>query len=67
MWIRQFHRWVSVFFTVAVLLNTVAVARGAYTDWLGMLALLPLLLLLVTGLYLFLLPYVAMRRLAISK
>jgi hypothetical protein len=35
----------------------VAVARGKYTAWVGLLALLPLALLLLTGLYLFLRPY----------
>ena len=57
MWIRQFHRWISIIFTVGVIINSIAVARGAYSDWLGMLALLPLVLLLITGLYLFMLPY----------
>ena len=56
-WIRQTHRWLSIFFTVAVIANGIAVARGKYTAWLGLLALLPLALLLFTGLYLFVLPY----------
>lgn len=56
-WLRQIHRWLSIFFTVAVIINSIAVARGAYADWLGSLALLPLALLLLTGLYLFMLPY----------
>ena len=56
-WIRQTHRWVSVAFTVGVIVNTIAVARGTYTAWVGLLALLPLALLLFTGLYLFALPY----------
>ena len=55
--IRQIHRWLSVAFTVAVLANLVAVARKAYTVWVGLLALIPLVLLLLTGLYLFVLPY----------
>ena len=54
--IRQIHRWLSVAFTMAVLANLVAVARNAYTVWVGLLALIPLVLLL-TGLYLFVLPY----------
>ena len=57
MWLRQIHRWLSITFTVAVIINSIAVARGAYADWLGVLALLPLALLLITGLYLFMLPY----------
>ncbi len=56
-WIRQIHRWLSIAFTVAVIVNTVAVARGRYAGWVGFLALLPLALLLLTGLYLFMLPY----------
>jgi len=56
-WIRQTHRWVSIAFTVAVIVNIVAVEQRKYTFWVGLLALLPLLLLLFTGLYLFVLPY----------
>ena len=58
-WIRQTHRWMSIVFTAAVIVNGVAVSQGKYTAWLGALALLPLALLLFTGLYLFLLPYAA--------
>ena len=58
-WIRQTHRWLSIAFTVAVIVNVVAVVQGKYTTWLGLLALLPLALLLFTGLYLFVLPYAA--------
>ena len=56
-WIRQIHRWLSIAFTVAVIVNGVAVARGNYANWVGFLALAPLVLLLLTGLYLFVLPY----------
>ena len=56
-WVRQTHRWLSVAFTIAVIVNIVAVVRQAYAAWLGFLALLPLGLLLLTGLYLFVLPY----------
>jgi len=56
-WVRQTHRWVSIAFTLAVIVNGVAVAQKKYTAWLGLLALLPLALLLLTGLYLFVLPY----------
>ena len=61
-WVRQIHRWLSAAFTVAVIVNTVAVSRGKYTAWVGFLALLPLALLLLTGLYLFVLPYAGKRR-----
>ena len=56
-WIRQIHRWLSIAFTVAVIVNIVAVAQKKYTASLGLLAVLPLASLLVTGLYLFVLPY----------
>ena len=56
-WIRQTHRWLSIAFTVGVIVNGIAVARGKYTFSVGLLALLPLALLLFTGLYLFALPY----------
>ncbi len=56
-WVRQTHRWLSIAFTVAVIVNIVAVAQKKYTASRGLLAVLPLALLLVTGLYLFVLPY----------
>ncbi|HEV2992533.1 MAG TPA: hypothetical protein VG759_29135 [Candidatus Angelobacter sp.] len=58
-WVRQTHRWLSIAFTVGVIVNTVAVVRGRYAGWVGLFALLPLALLLFTGLYLFVLPYAA--------
>lgn len=56
-WIRQTHRWLSMAFTVAVIFNAVAVLRGHYANWMGLMAVFPLALLLLTGLYLFVLPY----------
>ena len=56
-WFRQTHRWVSIAFTLGVTVNGVAVVRGKYTGWVGLLALVPLALLLFSGLYLFVLPY----------
>jgi heme A synthase len=56
-WVRQTHRWLSIAFTVAVIVNTIAVQQKKYTFWVGLSALLPLALLLFTGLYLFVLPY----------
>ena len=60
-WIRQFHRWVSIVFTLTVVANFVALARGTGMPppWITYSPLLPLALLLFTGLYLFALPYVA--------
>ena len=56
-WIRQSHRWLSIAFTVAVVVNIVALSQKEQGVWVGLLALLPLVLLLLTGLYLFVLPY----------
>jgi hypothetical protein len=56
-WIRQTHRWLSIAFTVAVIVNIVAMGQEQPAVWVGFLALLPLALLLFTGLYLFVLPY----------
>jgi cellulose synthase/poly-beta-1,6-N-acetylglucosamine synthase-like glycosyltransferase len=56
-WIRQAHRWLSIAFTVAVIVNLIALGRQESAIWIGLLALLPLVLLLLTGLYLFVLPY----------
>jgi len=56
-WIRQTHRWLSVAFTVAILINLVAVLKGRYTNSLGLLAVAVLALQFLTGVYLFALPY----------
>jgi hypothetical protein len=60
-WIRQLHRWLSIAFTLAVTVNIIAMAQKEPALWIGLLALLPLVLLLITGLYMFVLPYVARR------
>jgi hypothetical protein len=54
---RQIHRWLSMAFTVTVIANFVALARGEPPAWVTYSPLLPLALLLFTGLYLFVLPY----------
>jgi len=61
-WIRQIHRWLSIVFTVTVIANFIALARGggaAPPPWITYSPLAPLALLLFTGLYLFVLPYSA--------
>ena len=58
-WVRQIHRWLSIAFTVAVIVNIVAVVQGKYSARLGLLAVAPLAFLLLSGLYLFVLPYAA--------
>jgi hypothetical protein len=64
-WIRQTHRWVSIVFTLTVIANFVAlgVRQGQQPPaWVTYSPLLPLFLLLFTGLYLFVLPYVTRSR-----
>ena len=56
-WIRQTHRWLSIAFTVTVIANFVALAQGEPPAWVTYSPLFPLALLLLTGLYLFVLPY----------
>ena len=58
-WFRQIHRWLSIAFTLAVIINIIAMVREKSSVWVGLMALLPLTLLLLTGLYLFALPYAA--------
>jgi hypothetical protein len=59
-WIRQTHRWVSIAFTLTVIGNVIALAQGAGAmppPWVTYSPLLPLAVLMLTGLYLFVLPY----------
>ncbi|HYE46672.1 MAG TPA: hypothetical protein VEA44_12970 [Caulobacter sp.] len=61
-WIRQAHRWLSIAFTLAVIANLAALAMGVQAAWIGFLALAPLILLMISGLYMFVLPYVRRSR-----
>jgi hypothetical protein len=61
-WIRQGHRWLSIIFTVTVVANFVAMGLGEPPALVVYSPLLPLFLLLFTGLTLFVLPYAAKRR-----
>jgi hypothetical protein len=56
-WVRQIHRWLAIAFTVGFIVNIVALGQEEPSVWVYLLALLPLALLLLTGLYLFALPY----------
>ena len=63
-WVRQVHRWLSIAFTVTVIANFVALAQGGGgmpPPWITYSPLLPLALLMFSGLYLFLLPYLSRR------
>ncbi len=57
--IRQTHRWLSIAFTVAVIINVIAMVQEKQAIWIGVLALFPLILLMISGLYMFALPYFA--------
>ena len=59
--LRQFHRWVSMAFTLTVIANFVAMTRGTPPAWITYAPLLPLALLMITGLVMFALPYVDRR------
>ena len=59
-WIRQCHRWVSLVFTLTVIANIVVMAQaggGTPPPWVTYSPLPPLGFLMITGLYLFVLPY----------
>jgi hypothetical protein len=56
-WIRQSHRWLSMAFTLTVVANFIVRARGEPPAWVTYSPLLPLFLLLFSGLYMFALPY----------
>lgn len=58
-WVRQTHRWLSVAFTLVILVNGLAVVRGKYTNSLGLMAVFVLALMFLSGAYLFVLPYAA--------
>jgi hypothetical protein len=60
--VRQFHRWLAIAFTVTVIVTFVALVQEKPLVWVSYVPLLPLALLLITGLYLFVLPYATKRR-----
>jgi hypothetical protein len=60
--VRQGHRWLSIAFTVTVVANFVAMGLGEPPALVVYSPLLPLFLLLFTGLTMFALPYAAKRR-----
>ena len=58
-WIRQFHRWVALIFMLVVGSIFAALGLGQKpAEWVYFVPLLPLGLLMLSGLYLFVLPYV---------
>lgn len=61
--IRQVHRWLSILFTAIVIGIFVMLGMGQEpAQWVYFLPLFPLALLMLTGLYLFVLPYAAKTR-----
>lgn len=57
--IRQTHRWLSIAFTLAIIITSIAMMQEKPAAWVTYLPLAPLAFLLLTGLYLFVLPYTA--------
>ena len=58
LWIRQFHRWVSIIFSAIVLAIFVTLGLGHQpVEWVYYLPLPPLFLLMFSGLYMFFRPY----------
>jgi hypothetical protein len=63
--IRQTHRWLSIVFTLTVIANFVALGIGGGQQppaWITYSPLVPLALLMFSGLYLFVLPYRSRRQ-----
>jgi cellulose synthase/poly-beta-1,6-N-acetylglucosamine synthase-like glycosyltransferase len=60
--VRQSHRWLSIVFTAAVVANFAAMALGEPPAWVVYAPLPPLFLMLLSGLYMFVLPHVAKGR-----
>ncbi len=57
-WIRQTHRWLSLVFTLTVIANFTVMSTGQHAPaWIVYAPLPPLFLMLLTGLYMFVLPY----------
>ncbi|GGN72402.1 hypothetical protein GCM10010112_40650 [Actinoplanes lobatus] len=59
--VRQIHRWTSIVFTATVVVTFIALAQEDPLVWVSYTPLPPLVLLLFTGLYLFVLPYTSRR------
>lgn len=60
-WIRQSHRWLAMVFTATVIANFAVRAVGEPPAWITYSPLPPLFLMLLTGLYIFALPYMPKR------
>lgn len=60
-WIRQAHRWLSIGFTLTVIANFSVLGMAQRPSWIVYAPLPPLFLMLLTGLYMFVLPYTIRR------
>jgi hypothetical protein len=61
--IRSFHRWTSIVFALVVAAIFVMLGLGQQpAQWIYYVPLAPLFLLMITGLYMFFLPYVGRAR-----
>ena len=59
--IRTSHRWLGMSLIVLTIINVIAFSMGYAIPWLYYLPLLPLFLLMASGLYMFVLPYLGKR------
>jgi hypothetical protein len=57
-WIRATHRWLGMSLIALTIINAITFAIGQPQAWLYYLPLLPLFLSMLSGLYMFVLPYV---------
>jgi len=62
--IRQTHRWLAAAFVASIIIYMIMMSRGPVPGWLNAFPLGTLFLMLATGVYLFVLPYVTKRRVA---
>ena len=60
--IRTMHRWLGIVFPLSVIANIVALSLGQQIALVTYSPLPPLFLMLLSGLYMFALPYVARRK-----
>ena len=60
--IRQTHRWLSIAFVVSVVTYSLVMTRGPVPVWLNIFPAGSLILMFLTGAYLFALPYLPKRR-----
>jgi membrane protein CcdC involved in cytochrome C biogenesis len=60
-WIRQTHRWLSIVFTLTVIANFAVMGMAQRPSCIVYAPLPPLFSMLLTGLYMFVLPYTTTR------